>query len=200
MQLENGINMHECEHLGTGCSCETSIDGIGEGIPDIESGGRTKILVVDDSENSRFLLSEYLEGFGYGEVLTASNAFEAFECLPDDPNTPASDVVDLILMDISMPGIDGINACSRLKTQMGCRDVPVIMVTSHVEPEILLRAFKAGAMDYVTSPFNRLELEVRIKSAPARLIDVSDSHMARSRSSQPLRAAATIIEYSPLTW
>lgn len=107
----------------------------------------------------------YLNGFGYDDILTASNAFEAFKCLMSDPEVPASDAVDLILMDISMPGIDGIDACFRLKNEMGCGDVPVIMVTSHVEPDYLKRAFEAGAMDYVTTPFNRLELQVRVKSA-----------------------------------
>lgn len=157
--------MHNDGHLEIACSCRTPTDEIRNGFPDIESRKKPKILIVDDSENMRFLTSELLAGFGYDEVLTASTAFEAFMILTENPKMPATDVVDIILMDISMPGIDGIDACFRLKSEMGFKDVPIIMVTNHVEPDYLNRAFEAGAMDYVTKPFNRLELHARVKSA-----------------------------------
>ena len=125
----------------------------------------TRILIVDDAENMRMLLAGYLEGFGYEDIESAGTAYDAFERMTADPDVPPSDAFDLILMDITMPGMDGIEACRQLKTDMGCKDVPVIMVTNHVEPEYLKRAFEAGAMDYVNTPFNRLELQVRVNSA-----------------------------------
>ena len=157
--------MDDSGHLESGCSCETPRDSTQNGLPYTQGRNDARILVVDDSNNMRLLISEYLAGFGYGAILTASNAIEAFTCLTEDPETPASDVVDLILMDISMPGINGIEACWQLKSEMGFKDVPIIMVTHHVESNYLKRASEAGAMDYVTTPFNRLDLQVRIKSA-----------------------------------
>ena len=157
--------MNDSGHLESGCSCQNPTDEIKKPGSVTKTRYGTKILIVDDIDNMRLLLSEYLEGLGYEEILTAASAEEAFEHLTTDPGTRASDAVDLILMDISMPGIDGIEACQRIKNDMGCKDVPIIMVTSHVEPDYLRRAFDAGAMDYVTTPFNRLELQVRVKSA-----------------------------------
>jgi len=97
--------------------------------------------------------------------LTASSAIEAFKALMPDPEVLASAAVDLILMDINMPGLDGIEACRRIKADMGFNDVPVIMVTAEVDTESLKRAFDAGASDYVKKPFNRVELGARVESA-----------------------------------
>ena len=157
--------LNHVEHVEAGCSCQTPTDTIGDVLPDSIGRSGTKILIVDDTENARLLLSKYLESLGYGEILTAASANEAFKYLMADPEGPASGGVALILMDINMPGLDGIEACRRIKGDIGCRDVPVIMVTNEVDTELLKQAFEAGAMDYVTKPFSRLELRVRVESA-----------------------------------
>ena len=153
------------EHVETGCSCRVSTESLIEEFSVSAGGKGTRILIVDDTENMRLLLSRYLDSLGYFEILTASSANEAFKHLMADPEVPASDAVDLILMDINMPGLDGIEACRQIKGDMGLVDIPVIMVTSDIDPEHLKRAFDAGAMDYITTPFNGLELRVRVASA-----------------------------------
>jgi len=153
------------EDIETGCSGHAPTDSSAEGLPDTPGVKNMKILIVDDADNMRLLLSGYLEGCGYREILTAASANEAFQHLTADPEVPASDAVDLILMDIVMPGVDGIEACRRIKEDMGCSDVPVIMVTGEDGVIQLRQAFEAGAMDYVTKPFNRFELQVRVESA-----------------------------------
>lgn len=153
------------EHTDTGCACQLSGDSFREGLPHSAGGKGAKILIVDDTENIRLLLSRTLAGFGYSEILAASSANEAFKHLMTDPEAQACGAVDLILMDINMPGLDGIEACRRIKDDLGRSDVPVIMVTNGVDTEHLKQAFDAGAMDYVTKPFNRVELRARVESA-----------------------------------
>jgi len=159
--------LKENECIEAGCACQGTTDSLAEVLPggSVASGNQMKILLVDDADNMLLLLSEYLEGFGFSQILTASSANEAFALLTADPKVPVSDVVDIILMDINMAGIDGIEACRRIKNDMGCDDVPIIMVTGEVDLEHLNRAFNAGAMDYVTKPFHTFELHVRVKSA-----------------------------------
>ena len=149
----------------TGCSCQAPTDAPVEARPVPRTGKDMKILIVDDADNMLLLLSDYLAGFGYSEIMTAASSNQAFEHLTADPEVPASDAVDLILMDIVMPGLDGIEACRLIKDDMGCGDVPVIMVTGQAGLEHLRQAFDAGAIDYVTKPFNRVELRVRVESA-----------------------------------
>ena len=157
--------MHYPAQIETGRNCEGSTEILREELTDWAGGNGMKILIVDDNERMRLLLSRYLDGFGYGEILTAESANQAFKALTPDPEVPASGGVDLILMDINMPGLDGIEACRRIKGDMGFNDVPVIMVTNEDDTEHLKQAFEAGAMDYVKKPFNRLELRVRVESA-----------------------------------
>jgi len=148
-----------------GCSWKATTESMSDGLPGSEGGKSMKILIVDDTSSMLLLLSQYLETLGYTEILTAESANEAFKQLMATPEIPGSGGVDLILMDIKMPGLDGIEACRRIKGGMGFDDVPVIMVTGEVDMESLKQAFDAGAMDYVTKPFNRLELRVRVESA-----------------------------------
>ena len=155
--------MHNGAHIESSCNCDDPTESMREEHLDSASGNTTKILVVDDTHGMVLLLSKYLEYLGYDEVLTAASANEAFKHLGAEG--PTSCAIDLILMDINMPGLDGIEACRRIKGDMGFNDVPVIMVTSEVDTEYLKQAFDAGAMDYITKPFNRLELRVRVESA-----------------------------------
>ena len=74
-------------------------------------------------------------------------------------------VVDLILMDISMPEIDGIMACQQIHAADHLADIPILMVTASTEAEDLELAFAAGALDYITKPLNKIELLARVRSA-----------------------------------
>src|SRR5207302_7100922 len=84
----------------------------------------------------------------------------------DDSNA-APPPVDVILMDVTMPQIDCIEACRQLKAQPRLRDIPVIMVTGRTEDGDLAAAFSAGAMDYIPKPIKVVELLARLRSALA---------------------------------
>ena len=124
-----------------------------------------RVLIVEDSPGVRYLLEEFLKALEGVELLPAANAAEAFEVL--SMNSPADDAtsVDLILMDIRMPEMSGIEACKIIKANEFVGDVPIIMVTAHDDEEHLSNAFNAGAMDYITKPVNRVELLSRVRSA-----------------------------------
>ena len=113
-----------------------------------------KILVVDDEWELRNLLTEFLTGDGY-DVIQASNGEEALELAEkEEPQ--------VILLDVKMPGIDGIEVCRRLKEEDKTRFIPIIMVTALEDRD--LDAFVEGADDFVTKPFSLVELSFRVRS------------------------------------
>jgi DNA-binding response OmpR family regulator len=113
-----------------------------------------KILVVDDEWELRNLLAEFLTGDGY-DVIQASNGEEALELAEkEEPQ--------VILLDVKMPGIDGIEVCRRLKEEDKTRFIPIIMVTALEDRDV--DAFVEGADDFVTKPFSLVELSFRVKS------------------------------------
>lgn len=123
------------------------------------------ILIVDDSADSRELIKRYLEKNGFSDILTAESATEAFALLKADEPACVASNIELILMDVVMPGMDGIEACWLLKTHQCFKDVPVIVITGSDNGETLDRAFAAGAMDFITKPIKQLELKARVHSA-----------------------------------
>ncbi|HRU88086.1 MAG TPA: diguanylate cyclase [Syntrophales bacterium] len=126
---------------------------------------RHHILVVDDSEEMRQIIVHQLRRAGYRRIREAASAAEAFAVLALEDREAAAVNVDLILMDIVMPGIDGIEGCRRIKEDGRYRDVPVIMVTALGDKGTLQAAFDAGAVDYITKPVDRLELVARVRSS-----------------------------------
>jgi sigma-B regulation protein RsbU (phosphoserine phosphatase) len=125
-----------------------------------------RILVVDDSEDSRDIAEAALMSAGYMDVATAGSAAEAYKLLDIGGKSDGKDVpVDLMLLDIVMPKIDGIEACARIRSDVRYSDVPVIMVTALADMDSLANAFVAGANDYITKPLNRIELLARVRSA-----------------------------------
>jgi diguanylate cyclase (GGDEF)-like protein len=125
------------------------------------------ILIVDDAPINRLPLKAFLIKEGFNDILLAESAHEAFRHLGmEDPNCNHTSV-DVILLDIMMPGIDGIGACRQIKAREWLRDIPIIMVTSLNEATDLEKAFQAGSMDYIVKPFNHIELRARLRSALA---------------------------------
>jgi diguanylate cyclase (GGDEF)-like protein len=106
-----------------------------------------------------------LESAGYSEVVTADSASQALRYLGVDRPHGSHPQVDAVLMDIMMPGLDGIQACRRIKAAQWLRDIPVIMVTGRDEKRELARAFEAGATDYITKPIHVVELLARLRGA-----------------------------------
>ena len=123
------------------------------------------ILVVDDLPDFRQLMQAVLEDAGYSDVITAGSTQEAFTILGLDDPSLLTTGVDLILLDINMPGTDGVEACQRIKSVSKLRDIPVIMVTGVAAEEKLEQAFSAGATDYILKPTNPAEMIARIGSA-----------------------------------
>ena len=113
------------------------------------------------------LLTSILKAAGYTDLLAVGSARDAFKRLGMDDCVSVATGVDLILMDITMPEMDGIAACREIKAKTWVRDIPIIMVTAHTEAERLESAFAAGAMDYITKPVSKVELRARVRSALA---------------------------------
>jgi two-component system cell cycle response regulator DivK len=109
-----------------------------------------RILLVEDNEMNRDMLSRRLRRRGY-EVTAAGDGLEAIE-------KARPDVVDLILMDLSLPLLDGWQATRRIKAVPETRSIPIIALTAHAMPGDRERALDAGCDDYDTKPidFNRL--------------------------------------------
>lgn len=144
------------------------------------------ILIVDDSIVTRTFLEDMLQEAGYSKIMLAGSMEEVFDrfCSGNGDSCP---LVDLVLLDIHLPGQDGIEGCRVLKQTEQFRDVPVIIISGLKQLEHLEPAFTAGATDYLTKPPKRLELEVRV-SAALKLKFEMDRRKARERELQEMTA------------
>ncbi len=123
----------------------------------------TTLLIVDDSDSSLLLLKTILLKAGYPSLVTASSGEQALELLRQRSQVPG-EAVDLVLMDINMPGLSGIETLRLIKADPTIEDVPVVMVTGSDDEESLQNAFAAGALDYIGKPVRKIELLARVKS------------------------------------
>lgn len=119
------------------------------------SGARARrVLCVDDEDFNLELLEALLAPQGY-ETLTALNGREALDALASRP-------VDLVLLDINMPVMDGLEVCRRIKADPQLSHIPVIMITSLDSKESKLKGMEAGAEEFLSKPFDQAELLLRI--------------------------------------
>jgi PleD family two-component response regulator len=139
-----------------------------------------RILVVDDSEDALDLTEGTLLSAGYTDVIKASSAAAALGTLDVGRATEEDSAFDLVLLDIAMPVMDGIEACARIRNDPRYVDLPIIMVTARDDTDSLANAFVAGATDYVTKPVNRTELVARVRAA-LKLKAEFDRRQARER-------------------
>lgn len=114
------------------------------------------IIVVDDTPANLQLLCEMLKGRDY-KVRPAPNGALALRSAQLAPP-------DLVLLDISMPEMDGYEVCARLKADERLRDIPVLFISALTDPQDKVRAFQAGGVDYVTKPFNFEEVDARVRT------------------------------------
>jgi sigma-B regulation protein RsbU (phosphoserine phosphatase) len=138
------------------------------------------ILIVDDSRDEQALLSTRLRAAGYEALIVADSAEAVLEMLSQNSAGQRMGEIDLILMDIMLPGVDGLEACRRIKATEWLQDIPIIVITVKTDEQALLAAFAAGAMDYIRKPVNPAELVARVSSALA-LKKERDTRKAREQ-------------------
>ncbi len=135
-----------------------------------------RVLVVDDIEQNRKLLTDKLKN-EYFHVVTAVDGEDAIDkAMAEEP--------DVILMDIMMPKLNGIDACRRLKTDPRTEHIPIVLVTALNEREDRLRGLGAGADDFLTKPVNDLQLLSRV-----RALDQVQDGRRRTAQARGLRQA-----------
>ncbi|AHK01162.1 MULTISPECIES: PleD family two-component system response regulator [Rhizobium/Agrobacterium group] len=136
-----------------------------------------RVLVVDDIPANVKLLEARLVA-EYFDVVTAEDGFKALDICDQEQ-------VDIILLDIMMPGMDGFEVCERLKANPKTAHIPVVMVTALDQPSDRVRGLKAGADDFLTKPVNDLQLIARVKSL-VRLKAVSDELRLRAETAREI--------------
>ena len=139
------------------------------------------VLVVDDDERMRRVLAELARREG-AEAICAASAERALELL--DESTPT-----LALIDVTLPGLDGLALCRCLRQDPRCEELPVILVSGRVEPGDVEAGVAAGAVDYVKKPFDPDELRFRLR-AQLRLREArNERRRAQERLAAISRAA-----------
>ncbi|WP_421418030.1 PleD family two-component system response regulator [Agrobacterium tumefaciens] len=136
-----------------------------------------RVLVVDDIPANVKLLEARLVA-EYFDVVTAEDGFKALDICDQEQ-------VDIILLDIMMPGMDGFEVCELLKANPKTAHIPVVMVTALDQPSDRVRGLKAGADDFLTKPVNDLQLIARVKSL-VRLKAVSDELRLRAETAREI--------------
>lgn len=121
------------------------------------------ILIVDDEKEIRDLIDIYLKNEGYN-TLKAENGMAALELLKNNN-------IDLILLDIMMPKMDGIETCMKIRED---KNTPIIMLSAKSEDIDKIMGLTTGADDYITKPFNPLELVARVKSQLRRYLKLNE--------------------------
>lgn len=112
-----------------------------------------KILIVDDDAEIRKITGIYLENEGF-EVRRAEDGEQAVKCIEEEE-------IDLVLLDVMMPGMDGIEVCMRIREE---KTMPIIFLSAKSEDLDKIQGLASGADDYITKPFNAMELIARVKS------------------------------------
>jgi len=126
-----------------------------------------EVLIVDDIPENIQVLAGILKDQNY-EISVANSGKQAIEAISQDPP-------DIILLDISMPDMDGIEACLKIKEIEKAQNIPIIFITALSDKENIIAGFDAGAVDYITKPFNPKELLKRVKTHLA--LKISNDHM-----------------------
>jgi sigma-B regulation protein RsbU (phosphoserine phosphatase) len=144
------------------------------------------ILIVDDSEEQQELLADTLRTAGYRAIRFADSAAGALQALGvGGPASPAAPV-DIVLMDVRMPGMDGLAACRRIREDGRYDHLPIIVVTATSEGADITAAYTAGATDYIRKPVVPAELVARVSMA----MTLKEEFAARTEREHDLAAQA----------
>lgn len=133
------------------------------------------VLVVDDNKENLKVVSNFLKAEGY-QIALSLNARDGLHILQEND-------IDLILLDIMMPGVDGYTFCRQIKALDQLKEIPVIFLTAKTETADLVEGFKAGGVDYITKPFHKEELIARV-----------DTHLSLSFAKKRIQAQSEQIQ------
>src|ERR1700681_1651090 len=156
-----------------------------------------RILVVDDQEDARDLTEGGLMSAGYTDLVTANSAWEALKYLDVGRTTDEAPAVDLVLLDIVMPEMDGTEACARIRNDSRYADLPIIMLTSLEDKDAVAKAFGSGATDYITKPVVRVELIARVRAAIRLKAELDRRHQ---RERELLRFLSRWVDQRATLW
>ena len=126
-----------------------------------------RILVVEDDSTIRTLLGLALQGAGYRNVSMAGRGDDGLDAAKRDRP-------DLVLLDLMLPGLDGLTVARRIRATPELAATRILMLTARTEPDDIVRGLEAGADDYVTKPFDRKVLLARIKAVLRRGLPVTE--------------------------
>lgn len=140
-----------------------------------------KILIIDDLHENVFILQNRLEKENY-EIISANDGETGIE-------KAKKELPDLILLDIMMPGKNGLQVCKELLEEETTKDIPIIMVTAKVAADDIKIGLEAGAFDYIKKPFNKTELMARVRTA----LKYSEARKTALDSEKRNMFAATVV-------
>src|SRR6516164_4359272 len=120
------------------------------------------LLVVDDNEDSRSALTVRLNTSGYGTVLTAENGRQALDMIRARP-------IDLVLLDVMMPEVDGYRVLEAMRADPALRAIPVLVISAVDDMASIVKCIKLGATDYLVKPFNAVLLNARVSGCVDQL-------------------------------
>ena len=123
------------------------------------------ILIIDDFQEARDLLQTILHSAGFGPLVPVATAQEGLRLLGVGKRGKQSGGIDLVLMDLEMPELDGLEACRQIRGEDHLQRLPIIVITAHTEAEDIQSAYTAGATDYIRKPVIPAELIARTANA-----------------------------------
>lgn len=158
---------------------------------------KAKLLVVDDYQSHRFLQKALLEKANY-EVVLAESAKEAYECLGLSNPEDFGNGIELILMDLQMPEVDGFMACARIKEEPHLKNIPIMMVTTGSTEKHISEAIKHGSVGFIRKPICAPELMAHVKLVLSWRSEVEKSNRIAcelNRSNKSLNEFALIASH-----
>ena len=145
------------------------------------------ILLVDDSQDDRLLVACYLKSADYA-VVTANSAEEALRYMKGLTEGKPLAPIELILLDVKMPGFDGIDACSQIKAMKQFEALPILMVSVDTTPGTIQLAFRRGAVDYIRKPVIKAELLAKV----AMVLKIRENDSQRAQPQEMVSRKADI--------
>ncbi|HPV83151.1 MAG TPA: response regulator [Nitrospira sp.] len=123
------------------------------------------ILIIDDFQEERDLLHAILHRAGFGPLLPVATAQEGLTLLGIGKRKKPGNGIDLVLMDLEMPGMNGLEACEKIRMEEQLQGLPIIIITGHTAEQDIQAAYTAGATDYIRKPVIPVELLARAATA-----------------------------------